>query len=53
MGLDLVRDGDVSVQVGVTGAGVAVGERRGHQPAGVDLLDAGLTGAGEQCAGPR
>ena len=31
-GLDLVRDDEVGVQVGVAGAGVAVVERRGDQP---------------------
>jgi hypothetical protein len=48
-GADLVGDRDVGVQVGVTGAGVAVGERRGDQPGGVDLGDAVGAGAGERC----
>ena len=38
-GLDLVRDRDVGVQVGVAGAGVAVGERGRDQPGDVDLPD--------------
>ena len=36
-GGDLVRDGDVGVQIGVTCAGVAVGERGTDQAGGVDL----------------
>jgi hypothetical protein len=39
-GLHLVADRDVSVQVRVPGARVAVVERRGDQPSGVDLFDA-------------
>jgi len=35
--LDLVRDRDVGVQVGVPGPGVAVDEHRRDQAAGVDL----------------
>ena len=35
----LLRYRDVGVQVGVAGAGVAVGERRGDQPADLDLGD--------------
>ena len=38
-GLDLVRDGDVGVQVGVSGAGVAVGEPGGDEPGHLDLPD--------------
>ncbi len=38
-GLHLVRDRDVGVQVGVPGAGVAVGERGRDQPGDVDLAD--------------
>ena len=38
-GLHLVRDRDVGVQVGVAGAGVAVGERGRDQPGDVDLAD--------------
>ncbi len=44
-GLDLVRDGDVGVQVGVAGAAVAVGEPGGDQPGDVDLADAVVAGA--------
>ena len=45
-GLDLVRDGDVGVQVGVPSAGVAVGERGRDQPGDVDLaLPAGTFAA--------
>ena len=50
-GLHLVRDGDVGVQVGVAGAGVAVGERRRHQPADINLADALGAGPGEQGVG--
>ena len=39
-GLDLVGHGDVRVQVGVAGAGIAVGEGGADQPAGLDLADA-------------
>ena len=45
-GADLVRDGDVGVQVRVTGAGVAVRERGRDQPGGVDLGDAVGAAAG-------
>ena len=38
-GLHFVADRDVGVQVGVPGAGVAVIERGGDQPGGVDLGD--------------
>ena len=44
----LVGDGDVGVQVGVPGAGVAVGERCGDQPLNVDLGDPVPSGAGER-----
>jgi len=36
-GLDLVSHGDVGVQVGVAGAGVAVGERGRDEAADLDL----------------
>jgi hypothetical protein len=38
-GLHLVDEGDVGVQVRVTGPGVAVGERGRDQPGDVDLPD--------------
>ena len=46
-GADLVADRDMGVQVGVTGAAVAVGEPRCDEPLGVDLGDAVGAGAGE------
>ena len=46
--LHLVGDRDVGVQVRVPGAGVAVGERRGDQPAGLDLPGTAATFASEQ-----
>ena len=36
-GLHLVGDGDVGVQIGVTGAAVPVGERGRDQPGDIDL----------------
>ncbi|CAM3923385.1 hypothetical protein MYFR107205_30500 [Mycolicibacterium frederiksbergense] len=45
----LVRHRDVGVQVGVTGAGIAVGERRGDESFGVDLGHPVGAGAGECC----
>lgn len=39
VGLHLVRDSDVGVQVRVAGPGVTVGERGGDQPARGDLSD--------------
>ena len=50
-GLDLVGHGDVGVQVGVPGAGVAVGERGGDQAADVDLTHPVGAAAGEQRLG--
>ena len=47
-GLHLVRDGDVGVQIRVTGSGVAVGERGRHQAADVDLPDPVSALSGEQ-----
>jgi hypothetical protein len=47
--LHLVRDGDVGVQIGITGSGVAVGERRGDEPADVDLPDSVSSLSGKQC----
>ena len=49
-GLDLVRHGHVGVQVGVAGAGVAVGEGGGDESFGVDLGHPVGTGTGECCA---
>ena len=49
LGLHLVRDRDVRMQVWVTGAGVAVGERGGDEATGLDLARAVLALAGEQC----
>ena len=46
-GLHFVAHRDVGVQVGVAGAGVAVVERGGDQPGGVDLGDAVGAHAGE------
>lgn len=43
-GLDLVRDRDVGVQVGVAGAAVAMGEPGGDQPGHIDLTDAIVAG---------
>ena len=50
-GLDLVRDRDVGVQVGVAGAAVAVGEPGGDQPGHVDLADAVVAGPGVEGVG--
>ncbi len=47
-GLDLVRDRDVGVQVGVAGAGVAVYERGTDQAPDVDLVHPARAGAGVQ-----
>ena len=47
-GLDLVGDRDVGVQVGVAGAGVAVGERGRDQPGDVDLAHPVRALPGEQ-----
>ena len=47
-GLDLVRDRDVGVQVGVPGAGVAVGERGRDEPGDVDLAHPSGAFAGVQ-----
>ena len=43
----LVRHRNMGVQVGVTGAGIAVGERRGDESFGVDLGHPVGAGAGE------
>ena len=44
--LHLVGDGDVGVQIRVSGAGIAVGESGHHQAAGLHLPDAAFPGAG-------
>ena len=53
VGLDLVRYGDVGVQVGVTGPALPVGEHRHHQTPDLDLggaagADPGVAGLGFQ-----
>jgi hypothetical protein len=48
-GLHLVGNRDVGVQVGVSGAAVAVGESRRNQSTHVDLPDAVGAGTAEQC----
>ena len=48
-GLHLVRHGDVGVQIRITGAGVAVGERGRDQAGNVDLPDPVSALPGEQC----
>jgi len=47
-GLHLVRDCDVSVQVGVAGSAVAVGKCGRNEASYVDVPDALWTGPGEQ-----
>jgi hypothetical protein len=47
-GLDLVRDGDVGVQIRILGTAVSVGERGRDQASDVDLTDALWPGPSEQ-----
>ena len=49
-GLHLVRHRHMSVQVGVAGSRVAVGERGRHEAGDVDLPDPVSALSGEQCA---
>jgi len=50
-GLDLVRDRDMGMQIGVTSPGVPMGESRRHHPLDVDLADPIGALPGEQGVG--